>query len=200
MFSSNRTTSRLGLISSVTVFCVSMMVATPVHASAHLWNITELYSNSSGSLQFIEMFCTSTGQSNFTTARSIAVSNGVLTNTFNVPSTTLAGSTANRSLLFGTSGIQAAGGPAPDFIIPNNFLFTLGGNITFFGAGDGPYTALPINGTASRVWGGNVNNTVNSPANYAGQTGVVVVPEPNSIILVSLALGSFYSLTRRRYA
>ncbi len=188
----------IGLVGWAVCLGASTMIATPARASAHLWNITELFSNSSGTLQFIEMFTTSTGQSNFLTARSIVVSNGTSTNTFNVPSTTLAGSTANRSLLFGTSGIQAAGGPAPDFIIPNNFLFTLGGNITFFGAGDGPYTALPTNGTSSRVWGGNVNNLVNSPSNYAGQTGVVGVPEPTSILLVSLALGSFYSFTRRR--
>jgi hypothetical protein len=180
-------------------FCASMM-ATPAHASAHLWNITEIYSNSSGSLQFIEMFTTFTGQSNFVTTRTIAVTNGVTTNTFTVPSTTLAGSTANRNLLFGTAGIQAAGGPAPDFIIPNNFLFTSGGTINFFGAGDGPYTPLPIDGTSSRVWGGNVNNAVNSPTNYSAQSGVVVVPEPTSIVLVSLALGSFYALKRRRDA
>jgi hypothetical protein len=199
MFGDKRMPFGLSFVCGAAFFCGSMMIATPAHASAHLWNITEIYSNSSGTLQFIEMFTTSTGQSNFVTARSIQVSNGVTTNTFNVPSTTLAGSTANRNLLFGTAGIQAAGGPAPDFIIPNNFLFTTGGNITFFGAGDGPYTALPIDGTSSRVWGSNVNNVVNSPSNYAGQTGVVVIPEPTSFILVSLALGSFYSLARRRH-
>ncbi len=198
MFGDKRLPNCTGLVGMMASFCASMMMAAPTFASAHLWNITELYSNSSGSLQFIEMFTTSTGQSNFTTPRSIVVSNGVTTNTFNVPAATLSGSTANRNLLFGTSGIQAAGGPAPDFIIPNNFLLPLGGNITFFGAGDGPYTGLPTDGTMSRVWGGTTNNAVNSPTNYAGQTGVVVVPEPTSMILVSLALGGFYTFTRRR--
>ncbi len=201
MFGNCRVYTGLSSLVWVVVFCASTMFATPASASAHLWNLQELYSNSSGTLQFIELFTTSTGQSNFVTPRSIAVSNvgATLTNTYNVlPLVTLPGSTANRSLLFGTAGIQAAGGPAPDFIIPNGFLFTAGGSINYFGAGDGPYTSLPTDGIASRIWGGSSNNAINSPTNYAGQTGVVVVPEPTSVILVPLALGSMYWMSRRR--
>jgi hypothetical protein len=177
-------------------FCASTMIATRAHASAHLWNITELYSNASGTLQFIEMFTTSTGQSNFTTTRTIQVTGFPA---YTVPATTLAGSTQNRNLLFGTAGLAAAGGPTPDFIIPNNFLPTGGGTINFFGAGDGPYGVLPTNGLASYNWVGGTTNAQNSPTNYSGITGVVNgVPEPSSILLLSLAMGSFYCVSRRR--
>ncbi len=201
MFSSKRITTGLGLIAWVAVFCTATMNTSPARASAHLWNLQELYSNSSGTLQFIELFTTSATQTNFVTQRQIAVSNvgATLTNTFLVPQSTLP-NTANRTLLFGTAGLQAAGGPTPDYIIPNNFLFTAGGSIAFFGANGGAYTALPTNGTASRIWATGGNNTVNSPMNFAGQTGVVVIPEPTSMILVSLALGSIYSVSRRRKA
>jgi len=174
-----------------------MMIATPARAAFHLWNLQELYSNSSGTLQFIELFTTSNTQTNFSVVRSIAVSNvgATLTNTFNLPTGTLA-PTANRSLLFGTAGIQAAGGPAPDYIIPNGFLFPAGGSIAFFGANGGAYTALPTNGVASRIWSSGLNNTINSPTNFAGVTSAV--PEPTSLVLVPVALGSMYWRSRRR--
>jgi hypothetical protein len=80
-------------------------------------------------------------------------------------------------LLFGTSSLQAAGSPAPDYIIQNNFLFTPGGTISFFGANSGPYSALPTDGNLSRTWVGG-GNAANSPANFAGQSGHVSAPEP----------------------
>lgn len=198
MFSSKRMTTRLGLFGSVAVFCATTMVASPARAAFHLWNLQELYSNSSGTLQFIELSTPNNGQT-VVGGKSISVSNigASLTNSFTIPAN-IAAPTAGKTLLFGTAGIQAAGGPAPDYILPNGFLFTAGGSINFFGANSGAYTALPTNGSASRIWSTGGNNTINSPRNYAGQTGVVVVPEPTSMILVSLALGSIYSMSRRR--
>ena len=195
MFSTKRLMS--GLIVWSVVLCASTTIATPARASAHLWNLQELYSNSSGTLQFIELFTTSNTQTNFVIPRSIVVSNvgATLTNTFPVPTGTLA-PTFNKSLLFGTAGIQAAGGPAPDYIIPNGFLFTAGGSVTFFGANGGAYTALPTNGIASRIWTSGLNNTINSPTNFAGVTSSV--PEPTSLVLVPVALGSMYWMSRRR--
>ena len=196
MFSTKRLMS--GLIVWSVVLCASTMIATPARAAFHLWNLQELYSNSSGTLQFIELFTTSNTQTNFSVVRSIAVSNvgATLTNTFNLPIGNLTAPTANRSLLFGTAGLQAAGGPVPDYIIPNNFLFTGGGSVAFFGANSGAYTALPTNGIASRIWTSGLNNTINSPTNYAGVTSSV--PEPTSLVLVPVALGSMYWMSRRR--
>jgi hypothetical protein len=105
-------------------------------------------------------------------------------------------------LLFGTSGIQAAGGPQPDYIIPNGFLFQSGGSISFFGANSGPYTALPTNGLLSRDWTSGTD-LLNSPTNYAGQSGVVTpVPEPSTLLLSPLAagFGGMYHWLRRRAA
>ena len=197
MFSSKRLMA--GLISWPVVFFAAMMMTSPARAAVHLWNLQELYSNSSGTLQFIELFTTSSTQTRFDIQRTITSANvgGGMSSTFNVP-LGLIGATANKSLLFGTAGIQAASGVTPDYIIPNNFLFAGGGTISFFGANGGAYTALPTNGTASRIWTGGGNNTINSPTNFGGQTGVVVVPEPTSIVLVPLALGGMYWMSRRR--
>ena len=184
---------------SLGVACIALMLsATPSKAAFHLWNLQELYSDSTGSLQFIELFTTFDSQQ-FVGGQQISVSNvgNTLTNTFTLPSN-LPSSSSGKSFLFGTAGLQAAGGPAPDFIIPNNFLFTAGGLISFFGTNSGSYTALPTDGTASRIWGGSTNNATNSPRNFAGQTGTVV-PEP-SFSLMALAIGGIFWTSRRRKA
>ena len=169
--------------------------ASPARAAFHLWSIQEVYSNSSGTLQFIELadgpHDPFGGGQNFVGGQSISVTDGTTTNTFTLPAGTLAGSTFNHTLLFGTAGIQAAGGPAPDYIIPNSFLFSGGGSITLFGGvtNSGPYSALPTDGLQSRDWDSGTNSP-NSPMNYAGQMGQVIgVPEPSTMVLTPLAVG-----------
>lgn len=175
--------------------CVAAIsAAAPAHAAFHLWAINEIYTNSSGTLQFIELVDTF-GSQNVVGGQQIRAVNlaNTITNTFNLPAGSLAGNTLNHSLLFGTAGIQAAGGPAPDYIIPNGFLFQAGGTLNFFGLNSGPYAALPTDGDLSRTWTGG-GNAVNSPRNYAGVTGHV--PEP--AVLSMFALGGACLLRRRR--
>ena len=38
------------------------LISGPAQAAFHLWNIREIFTDASGSLQFIELFCTSSGQ------------------------------------------------------------------------------------------------------------------------------------------
>jgi hypothetical protein len=185
---------------SLGIACFALMLsATSTKAAFHLWQLRELYSDSTGSLQFIELF-TANGSQQFVGGQQISVSNigNTLTNTFTIPANLLSDST-NKSFLLGTAGLQAAGGPTPDYIIPSNFLFTGGGSIAFFGTNSGAYTALPTNGTASRIWGGSTNNASNSPTNFAGQIGSVV-PEPSSFYLAALAIAGFCCMSRRRKA
>jgi serralysin len=165
-------------------------------AAFHLWGITEIYSNSSGTLQFIEMVDNFGGQ-NFVGGLNINVSNvgNSVTHTFPLPNVTLEGNTFGQYLLFGTAGLDAAGGPTPDYIIPDGFLFTAGGSISFFGLNSGAYTALPTDGTLSRTW--QDGNAPNSPQNYAGQTGTVV-PEPATITLAAIGGICVSCFLRRR--
>jgi hypothetical protein len=174
------------------------MITSPAQAAFHLWNIREIYTDTSGSLQFVELFCTF-GSQQFVGGQQIRVANvgGSATHTFTIPSN-LPGDTANHTFLLGTSGLQAAGGPVPDFIIPSNFLFSGGGTITFFGANGGAYTSLPTDGVNSRVWGD--GNAANSPQNFAGQVGMVAVPEPAAWAVFGLGGIGLYFLLRRRPA
>ncbi len=190
---SNLSMSVKGLMA---VACVgSGALAPSAHAAFHLWNINEIYTNSTGTLQFIELVDNS-GNQNFVGGQQINVSNlpNTITNMFTLPGGNLPGSTQNHFLLFGTAGIQAAGGPAPDYIIPNGFLFAAGGSISFFGANGGAYTALPTDGFLSRTWNG--GNALNTPTNYGGHSGTL--PSPASVALIAGAGGTI--LLRRRRA
>jgi hypothetical protein len=179
------------------VFFIAMTVAaTPAHAAFHLWNLNEIYSNSNGTLQFIELQ-TTFGSQQFVGGQQISVTNGGTPNTFTIPAN-LPGDTTNHFFLIGTAGIQAAGGPVPDYIMPNNFLFTGGGTISFFGANSGPYPSMPTDGSKSLTWNGSnwVLASPNSPTNFTGQAGTVVVPEPTAFALIAAC--GICSILRRR--
>src|SRR5882757_6189738 len=120
---------------SVLGLAAATLSLSSAHAAFHLWTIREIYTDTSGSLQFIELFDFNSGE-NFVNGMNINVSNvgNSQTHTFTIPGSSLSGDTANHALLFGTSGLQAHGGPTPDYIIPNGFLFSAGGSISFFGA------------------------------------------------------------------
>src|SRR5437867_1544656 len=141
----NPTSKRLTYLSRIALIGCAAMVTAPSNAAYHLWQIRELYSDSSGSLQFIEMFSSDSSQQ-FVNSQQITVTSGGITHSFVLPNSSLSGSTANRALLFGTAGIHAAGAPTPDYTIPAGFLFAGGGAINFFGANSGLYSALPTDG------------------------------------------------------
>lgn len=145
---------------------------TSVQATFHLWEFNEVYSNADGSVQFIELF-TSVNTQEFTVNHDIHSVNedGSQTQTFTFPSNTPS-PTANHFLLLATPGFEAvSGGVVPDFTIPAGFLFTAGGDLNFVGADTIDYSTLPTDGVQSLGPGG--LNAVNSPRNYAGQTGEV---------------------------
>lgn len=173
----------------------AVMITSPAQGAFHLWNIRELYTDASGNLQFIEFFCPVSSQQ-FVGGQQVSVRNlgNTETHTFTIAGN-LPGDSLNRAFLIGTAGIDAAGGPMPDFIIPNGFLFAGGGTISFFGVNSGAYTALPTDGVLSRIWGD--GNAANSPQNFAGQVGTVV-PEPSTWALLGLGGIGLCWLIRRR--
>ncbi len=173
------------------VVCATILCSAMISRAAfHLWNIREVYTDSSGSKQFIEFFTTS-GSEQFVGGRQISVGNGVTTNTFTIPSN-LPGSTANKAFLIGTASITNFGSPAPDYVIPDNFIFTNGGTITFFGANSGAYTNLATDGILSRTW--NAGNATNSPQNFAGTVGMITNSDaPPSISITNPPNGSIFS-------
>src|SRR6202521_6219010 len=91
---------------------IAMLLAATggAHATFHLWVIDEIYSNADGTVQFIELSNSNSGEQ-FVGAHSITCTQGSTTHTFTVP-TNLPTSidTTNRTFLIGTQGFAALNG------------------------------------------------------------------------------------------
>jgi hypothetical protein len=149
----------------------------PAIGGVHLWRVKEIFSNADGTIQFIEIAtCCGSTSENFLGGQVLSSN----TNAFTFPSN-VAGSTLNKHVLLATSGFAALpGAPTPDHIIVSNFFSTNADTITFsvYDTLVFPSGRLPTDGTTSL----NKNpddstdttfTAVNSPTNYAGQTGTV---------------------------
>lgn len=143
--------------------------------SFHQYKINELYSNASGTIQFIELTVgNANGESHWEGVTLSATGNGV-THSFSFPGDLSSSSTANTSVLIATQGFANLGLLTPDFIVPAGFLFTTGGTLNFGGADIVTYTALP----ADEVHSVNRSGTQASatPKNFAGATASLPTPE-----------------------
>ena len=120
--------------------------ASPALAGHHQWDFSELFSNPSGSVQFIEMFSANNNEAGMNGA-TITLGASSFTFVGNLPSS----ATANTWLLVATTGFAAlSGAPTPDYVLPDNFLPTAGGTLGYEGAQDTwNYPALPTDGVRS---------------------------------------------------
>jgi serralysin len=203
----------------LTSFLAALLLA-PASAFcfAHTWYIQEIYSNASGSVQFVEFFGNTLNGEDFLNGQTLNfLVNGVTQNTMTFSNATatdgtgdLSGPTLNKTVLIGTANLATLYGVTPDYIIPGNFLATGALNrIVFSASGDQVnLTNLPTNGSSSLD--GLVNNfgttaadtaiqTFATPKNFAGQTATI--PEPATIGSVGFGaatLAGLIFLRRRR--
>src|SRR5690348_14368920 len=110
-------------------------------ATFHLWQITKVYSNASGTVQYIEMFTTSPGQG-FVSTHSLSSNS----HSFTIPTdlvTSAGHDTDNQHLLFATPGYFALTGvPRADYNLGvNNFFGTSGDTIDWAGVNTLTFTA-----------------------------------------------------------
>lgn len=166
-------------------------------ASYHTFRINEIYSNPSGTVQFIEFKeAFGLGGQQFVTLAPDVKSTA---NDFIFPTNLPNGTTGNKSFILGTAGYAAiAGAPAPDYIIPANFFNPAGDTLQFGSTGPNGIVDTTTFGTVlsgsnqslNRVGivGNAFTTALNSPTNFAGATGSV--PEPTScLLLVGTGLG-----------
>lgn len=145
-------------------------------ASFHLWEINEIFSCPDGSVQFVEMRTTSTGQE-FLQGHELQATNGAQTHSFIFPNNKPNYSTTPKFLLIATTGFSSLAGVTPDYTLPiTGFIFTTGaGSVELVGAVTPPLTysagQLPLDGLNSLAQGGVITNA--SPTNFAGQTGSI---------------------------
>jgi hypothetical protein len=166
----------------------SILLLVPISAAAtfHLWDITEVYSNASGTVQYVELF---DGFNNEDELAGHTIKSNTITYTFPTdldpdPMGNGNNATANRHFLIATPGFASLpGAVTPDFTFAAaNFMSTVADTINFsnvdtfvFGSGE-----LPTDGINSlnEPYNSNVRTTAqNSPTNFAGQVGSL--PEPS---------------------
>ena len=187
-------TSRRLAAAVALVFCG--LTANFASAAVHTWRVDEIYSNASGSVQFIEMKTNTNGETVFVATGAKLISRSpadVVQGTFNF-NHDLAGLTANKTILIGTSNLTSLAGVTPDFVIPAGFLLTGGGELEFFANSFGGtldidiFPALP--GGILSYSPNTLLTADNTPKNFAGVTGHVV-PEPSTL---AIALGGLIAL------
>lgn len=137
--------------------------------SYHLYRINELYSNASGSIQFVELTVGNANGESFWSGVTLSSTRGSVTNRFSFPTHLPSTSTANTSVLIATQGFADLGIVTPDYIVPAGFLFTAGGTLDFGGADQLTHGALPADGLSSIGRSGVA--AAASPRNFAGQSG-----------------------------
>lgn len=190
-----RTAKRLKVLFALAFATLFLPMTAP--AAFHAWTIRELYTSLDGSVQFIELFTSSSGQQ-FTNSQVIQVTEQAtgITHTFTFDSDTGV-PTNGHALLIGTSNLSMFGGPTPDFFLPPGFLFSGASSMEFLGTTQGNfnYNSLPTDGTHSLLIPSQMT-AINSPQNFAGMTGTV--PEPVTWSLLGLGGLGLALVFRRR--
>jgi len=157
---------------AVLVGLAGLMLSAPAQAGHHLWKVSEAFSNASGSVQFVELFCTANSEAGLG-AFTLTSTTNTLNFVTNLPSAT----TLNTWALCATSNFASqAGGITPDYIIPANFFPTGGGTLNYASGIDAwAYGAVPTDGVNSlnKSTSNIVTTGVNSPHNFAGASGSV---------------------------
>ncbi|MRD48141.1 calcium-binding protein [Caenimonas koreensis] len=140
----------------------------------HLYKINEIYSNADGTMQYIELSVGNFQDQGHWVGQHISVSNGVATHTLEFTHDLPSELTANTTVLIATQAFADIGVVKPDFIIPDNFLFTASGTVNFAGVDSVVYFALPSNGQSVNRFGALQAGT---PKNFAGAT-ITIDPLP----------------------
>src|SRR5690349_505290 len=121
---------KIAIRACLTALAAGGLVQVPAQASFHTFVVNEVYSNASGTVQFIEMREGSNSDfQSFWTGENIASTTNTLTFTHDLPDT----STANKYALLATPGFASFAGVTPDYTMPVNFFNTVADTLTWGG-------------------------------------------------------------------
>src|SRR4051812_26963948 len=171
---------------------LAVLAAAPAMGSFHDWRISEVYSNASGSVQFIELHESFGGTGEYF-LNGFSISSN--TKTFTFPNDLPALNTANRRFIIATPGFGSIpGSVTPDytFTAAGPFFSAAGDTLTYAGGTDSfTFGSIPTDGLNSLHRTGQFSFTTstaaNSPTNFGGSVGQV--PEPGSAVMVVAGLG-----------
>lgn len=171
--------------------CIFFLTFSPILAFAdfHLWSISEVFSDSTGTVQYIELHSSSGGQTQLAGHQLMTFDkNGQLHASY-VFNANLSGDTANRNLLIATTGFTNLTGLSADYLIPDGFVVARGGAVDFADGTDVVdygENEFPQNGIQSL--GENGLPTTASPTNFNSLSATMNVPMSASFNAVSLVM------------
>ena len=145
-------------------------------ATFHTFQVEQVFSNASGSIQFIVLHeaLNANGQ-HLLAGHMVTASHSGTTRTFAIPSNLPSNATAGRRVLLATSGFTALGLVAPDYTIPDGFVPT-SGFVDFATVDRLTYSDLPTDGTNARYRDGTTR--ANLATNFAGNSATVSAGPP----------------------
>jgi uncharacterized repeat protein (TIGR01451 family) len=156
----------------MTIAALGLVVSAHASATFHLWQITEIFSNASGTIQYIELEALAGGQQ-FVNGHSLYAERtgnggGSVGLTYNLP-----GDTAGKKMLIASDAFAALGVVTPDYVFSSSFhsvgfLGVAGGSIDFAHVDVWSHGALP---TSNLALYRNGTTGTPTPTNFAGQTG-----------------------------
>jgi hypothetical protein len=156
---------------AVALATLSMSLSSPLLAQTGVqdWRFDEVFSNADSSVQFIEMSNMFDGE-NAVGGQTLVSGQSAITVPFDLQSAL----TANRHMLFATSGFGTlVGGVAPDFTIPAHFFNPAGDTLIWAGGGDfKSFGAVPTDGRMSLAIPSQAT-MLNSPTDFFGNSGSV---------------------------
>ncbi len=181
-----------GMCVTVTLFGALALAQWPSAAQAtfHTFQIDELYSSPDGTVQFVELHeAFGATDQEFLMGQRLTSTQGATTRVYTFPANLPDRLTAGKRVLIATPGFAALGVVTPDYVVPAPFLFPGGGTLNYAAVDSVTYPALPTDGASSLNRSGSAG--VNSPTNYAGQTGSIGPPAPPAAPTTGIpALGS----------
>ena len=140
------------------------------YGNFHLWTINEVFSNGDGTIQYIELATSSSGQGVLSGHSLVSTDGGSNQNVLDFTDD-LVGDTQNTRLLIATAKFATETGLTPDFTIPEQFIFTSGGELDFAEGTDTlSFTQgqLPLNDL--QAIDGSITPQIASPQNFAGES------------------------------
>jgi len=164
-------------------------------AEFHTYQIEQIYTNASGTAQYIVMHeSQGMGAEYFWEGHALTSTSSAAANVYVFPKNLPIGtgmppcnyiygcyaaqsSTANTRVLIATQGFANLGLITPDFIVQNNFLSTSGGTINYAGVDQITYGPLPTDGSHAMNRAGATVPAV--ATNFQGQTAAVTAAVPN---------------------
>lgn len=161
---------------------------TTVSGHSHFWRVTEIFSDSSGAVQFIEM-CECCGSNTEGHLNSDFTFLDTDAKRYFFPSDigTNPDVSANRCVLTASPAFATLpGAPTPDFVLDPGllpFFFDPDGDTVVYGREIATYSTIPVpfgsvptDGVTSLQldFAGNPSTGVNDPTNFAGETGSII--------------------------